>query len=353
MPKFRKAPPCARRTSAYSVRSQAVWFPQRRTAELRSADVAEPGANDILVRAGVSLISSGTEMVVYRGEAGENDLMPMYCEGSLAFPIKYGYQVVGTVERAGAGSGYVKGDRVFARHPHQDLFTLRADEGIVKLPEALKDEHAAFFNLTKVALTALLEMPVRLGDVVVVHGLGIIGLILLRLARRTAGRIVGVDPIANRRELAIRYGADAAVEPTAAAGAVEELSRGRGADVSFEVSGAPAALQTAIDVTGANGTIVVVSYFGSRPVALRLAPEFHFRRQRVISTQAAAIPAELEPRWDIRRRSAVVLEELARLPLDDLVSARYPIADVGRAYDRVDTDAANTLGVLLDYGARA
>jgi 2-desacetyl-2-hydroxyethyl bacteriochlorophyllide A dehydrogenase len=335
------------------VRGRAVWFPQRQTAELRSADVAEPGANDILVRAGVSLISSGTEMLVYRGGATENDLIPMYGEGSLSFPIKYGYQVVGRVERAGPGSGYVKGDRVFARHPHQDLFTLRADDGVVKLPEGLTDDDAAFFNLTKVALTALLEMPVRLGDVVVVHGLGIIGLILLQLARRTAGRIVGVDPIASRRELASRYGADAAVEPTAAARTIEDLSRGRGADVSFDVSGAPAALQTAIDVTGTNGTIVVVSYFGNRPVTLRLAPEFHFRRQRVISTQAAAIPAELEPRWDIRRRSDVVLEELARLPLDDLVSARYPIADVRHAYERVDTDAANTLGVLLDYGGRS
>lgn len=328
-----------------------MWFPRRTVAELREADVADPGPDEILVRASVSLISAGTEMVVYRGEAGAKDLLPMYAEGSFSFPIKYGYQVVGRVERAGARSGHSKGDRVFARHPHQDLFTLKADEGVVTLPDSLSDESASFFNLAKVALTALLEMPVRLGDVVVVHGLGVIGLLLLQLARRTAGRIIAVDPIPGRRELACRYGADAVVEPAAAAASVEEVSRGRGADVSFEVSGAPAALQTAIDVTGPNGTIVVVSYFGSRPVLLRLAPEFHFRRQRVISTQAAAIPSELEPRWDVPRRSGVVLEELARLPIADLVSARYPIGEAARAYERVDTDAANTLGVLLDYGS--
>jgi 2-desacetyl-2-hydroxyethyl bacteriochlorophyllide A dehydrogenase len=330
-----------------------VWFPRRQTAELREADVAEPGPDEILVRASVSLISAGTEMLVFRGQAAENDLLPMYAEGSFVFPIKYGYQVVGRVERAGARSGYAKGDRVFARHPHQDVFTLKADDGVVKLPDSLSDEPASFFNLAKVALTALLEMPVRLGDVVVVHGLGVIGLLLLRLARRTAGQIIAVDPIPARRELASQYGADAAVEPAAAAAKVEELSRGRGADVSFEASGAPAALQTAIDVTGANGTIVVVSYFGNRPVALRLAPEFHFRRQRMISTQAATIPSELEPRWDVPRRSGVVLEELARLPLADLVSARYPLTEVARAYERVDTDAANTLGVLLDYEQRS
>jgi 2-desacetyl-2-hydroxyethyl bacteriochlorophyllide A dehydrogenase len=330
-----------------------VWFTRQRTAELRDADVADPSPDEILVRATVSLISAGTEMLVYRGEAAPNDLLPKYSEGSFAFPIKYGYQVVGRVDRAGPRSGFRKGDRVFTRHPHQDLFTLQADEGVVRLPDALTDDRAAFFNLAKVALTAVLEMPVRVGDVVVVHGLGVIGLLLAQLARRTAGCLIAVDPIASRRELAGRYGADAAVEPADAALVVEDLSRGRGADISFEVSGAPAALQTAVDVTGANGTIVVVSYFGSRRVALRLAPEFHFRRQRVISTQAAAVPAELQPRWDIPRRSAVVLDELARLPLDDLVSARVPIADVARAYARVDLDPAGTLGVLLEYGGAA
>lgn len=326
-----------------------MWFATERRAELRDADVAEPGPSEILVRSTVSLISAGTEMRVYRGEAAPNDLLPMYCEGSFAFPVKYGYQTVGRVERAGAGSGFTKGDRVFARHPHQDLFTLKADDGIVRLPTDLSDDRASFFNLTKVALTAVLEVPVRVGDVVVVHGLGIIGLLLARLARRTAGRLIAVDPILKRRELATRYGADAAVEPSAATKVVEDLSRGRGADISYEVSGAPAAMQSAIDVTGANGTIVVVSYFGSRLVELRLAPEFHFRRQRVVSTQAAAIPAELEPRWDAPRRSGVVLEELAHAPIDDLITARVPIAQVARAYERVDRDAENTLGVLLEY----
>lgn len=326
-----------------------MWFVAPRTAELRAAEVAEPGPNEILVRATVSLISAGTEMLVYRGDAAPNDLLPMYCQGSFTFPIKYGYQCVGRVERAGAESGLQPGQRVFVRHPHQDVFTMRVDDGVVPLPEAIGDDRAAFFNLSKVALTALLEAPIRIGEVVVIYGLGVIGSILSQLARRTAGRLISVDPIPMRRELAKRYGADAAVAPSDVAEAVADLSQGRGADICFEASGSPAALQSAIEVTGTTGTVVVVSYFGKQSVALQLAPEFHFRRQRIVSTQAAAIPAGIEARWDIARRSRVVLDELERLPIEDLISARVPIANVGAAYERVDRDAAHTLGVLLEY----
>lgn len=306
------------------------------------------------MRATVSLISAGTEMLIYRGEASPDDPLPPYSEGSLSFPIKYGYQCVGRVEQAGERSGFAIGDRVFARHPHQEVFTVGVEQAAaVRLPDSLGDDAAAFLNLTKVALTALLEVPVRLGDVAVVYGLGIIGLQLTRLAGMTAGRLIAVDPIPRRRRLAIDYGAHVAVPPEEARAAVEELSSGRGADVSFDASGAPLALQSAIDATGDNGSIVVLSYYGQRAVGLRLAPEFHFRRQRIVSCQAAPIPAALQPRWDAARRSQLVLELLERLGVDDLISARVPFAEADRAYRLLDERPDHMLGVLLEYGGHS
>jgi threonine dehydrogenase-like Zn-dependent dehydrogenase len=125
-------------------------------------------------------------MLVYRGEASPDDLLPAGSEGSFAFPIKYG-----TSASAGwsgpSGVGSAVGDRVFARHPHQDLFTLDARDpaALVPIPDSVGDEFASFFNLTKVALTALLEVPVRVGDVAVIFGQGVIGLLLTQLVRRT------------------------------------------------------------------------------------------------------------------------------------------------------------------------
>ena len=74
------------------------------------------------------------------------------CEGSFDFPIKYGYQVVGEVVAVGAGVDFVIGDLVFARHPHQEVFTMRAsDELLIRVPTTLSPDRAVFLNLLEVA----------------------------------------------------------------------------------------------------------------------------------------------------------------------------------------------------------
>jgi 2-desacetyl-2-hydroxyethyl bacteriochlorophyllide A dehydrogenase len=326
--------------------AQGLWFTGVRRTELRAAAVREPGPNEVLVRAVASLISAGTEMLIYRGETTPDEFLPPTSEGTFPFPVKYGYQCVGRVEQAGGASGYRVGERVFARHPHQDLFTIRADPTLVtRLPDGLDDEAATFINLARVALTAHLDAPVRVGETAVVFGQGIVGLMCARLARLTAARVVVVDQIPMRRELGLRYGADAAASPEDVRAVVEQVSGGRGADITFEASGAPRALQSAIEVTGADGQIVVVSYYGTRQVELRLAPEFHFRRHRLISSQAGA-----QPRWDWVRRTEATLELLSRLSVAEMISARVPFPEAPKAYTLADEHPDQVLGVLLDYG---
>jgi threonine dehydrogenase-like Zn-dependent dehydrogenase len=147
-----------------------------------------------------------------------------------------------------------------------------------------------------------------------------------------------------RRELALAYGADAAVTPEEAAWAVRELSGGRGADVTFEASGAPAALQSAFGLTAEYGTIAVLSYFGHAPVPLVLAPEFHWKRQRIVSSNAG-----IQQRWDPTRRTQAALELLPRLGVETLVSRRVPFVEAPSAYRLVDESPTEVVGVVLDY----
>jgi 2-desacetyl-2-hydroxyethyl bacteriochlorophyllide A dehydrogenase len=325
--------------------SRAVWFTAPRTIELREAPVPPPGADEITVRATRSLISAGTEMLVYRGDTTPGDRMPPTSEGTFPFPTKYGYQTVGRVVAAGARSGYAEGDRVFTRHPHQDLFTIAALPTLVtRVPDGVSDAAASLANLTRVALTGVLDVPVRPGEVVVVFGQGVVGMMCARIAGLNAGRVIVVDRFARRRELALAYGADAAVEPDGVAAAVADLSRGRGADVVYEASGAPAALQSAIEIAADRAEIVAISLYGRHEVSLRLAPEFHFRRLRITSSQATD-----QPRWDWVRRTEASFDLLARLDTAEMVSATIPFDRAHEAYDLVDHDPANVLGVLLDY----
>jgi 2-desacetyl-2-hydroxyethyl bacteriochlorophyllide A dehydrogenase len=335
-----------------SLRAQALWFTARRRAELQDEPVLPPKRSQLLVRAVVSLISAGTELLVYRGEvSAEDDLRLETCAGTFGFPVKYAYQVIGEVVEAGPDSGFRPGELVFCRHPHQSLFTLEASTSLVtRVPSDLTPERAVFVNLLEVALNATLDVPVRFGDVVVVFGQGVVGSFCAQLARRTAGTLIVVDPIEARRSRALTLGADAAVPPDEARRAVEDLSLGRGADVGIEVSGAPAALQAAVEMTGQEGTIVAVSYFGSRLVPLLLSPEFHFRRQRIVSSQVSSLGSGLQPRWTVERRNRVAFDLLRSDWLDTPVSHRFAFERAPEAYRILDEDADRAMGIMLTYG---
>jgi 2-desacetyl-2-hydroxyethyl bacteriochlorophyllide A dehydrogenase len=331
----------------------ALWFVAPRRAELIAEDLPAQGPDEVTVRAVASLVSSGTEMLIYRGEvAPDDDLGLETAVGSFGFPIKYAYQVVGEVIDAGVDTDYRPGDLVFARHPHQDVFVIREDSSLLfRLPPDLNAERAIFANLLDVALNANLDVPTRHGDCVVVHGQGIVGSLCAQLARRTAGKLIVVDPFEPRRRIATAWGADAAVAPEDAAEVIAELTGGRGADISIEASGAPSALQSAIRTTGQEGTIAAVSFFGRKTIPLVLAPEFHYRRQRIISTQVSSIGSGLQPRWSFERRMETTFDLLRSdyLETDPLLSHRLPFSQAPEAYTQLDERGVDTLGVLLTY----
>jgi threonine dehydrogenase-like Zn-dependent dehydrogenase len=339
--------------------ARALWFTAPRTAELQEETLSGPGEGEILVRSVVSLVSPGTEMSVYRGQTespaedgastAAKDYLPT-AEGQFPFPVKFAYQVVGEVEEVGAGASCSVGDRVFSYFPHQDRFVIADDPKLLfKVPADLDPERAAFANLFCVAYNAMLDCPIRIGDCVAISGLGIIGSFAAHLARRTAGRLILVDPLAQRRERAGWIAADSVVHPDDATATIAELTDGRGVDVYVEASGAPPALQGAIDATGQEGTVVVISYYGNREATLRLSPEFHARRQRIVSSQVGNVGSGLQPRWDAGRRMAVAMEELGSFDIERMISHRMPFGEAPRAYEQIDTRPEDSLGILLQY----
>jgi 2-desacetyl-2-hydroxyethyl bacteriochlorophyllide A dehydrogenase len=330
---------------------RAVWFVAPGAIELREETVTAPGACEILVRASRSGLSHGTEMLVYRGQIPPGtDLDLPTLRGSFSFPIKYGYASVGTVADVGEGvSGLAAGDKVFCLHPHQTSYTLSADLAW-RLPPDLPPEHAIFAANVETALNALLDVPVRLGERVVVLGQGTVGLLIGLLAHRNgAGRVAVVDPIPLRRQLAASLGADAALAPTVATpDRLANVLDGR-PDLVFEASGNPAALQLAVDSVTDEGTVLVCSWYGTKSAPLDLGGRFHRGRIRLRSTQVGRLAPEIAPRWDYARRRAMVLELLADLPLDRLITHRFPFEAAADAYRTVAEQPEEVLQVVFTY----
>jgi 2-desacetyl-2-hydroxyethyl bacteriochlorophyllide A dehydrogenase len=335
-----------------SLEARAVWFAAPRTAELRQERVPPPGPGEVRVRSVASAISHGTEMLVYRGEVPADLLLdlPTFA-GDFSFPIKHGYATVGRVMESGAGY-LAPGDLVFVHHPHQEAFTVPADLP-VRLPDGTDPTAGVFFANLETALNVVHDAPVRLSETALVFGQGVVGLLVTQLLKRAgADRVLAVEPIKKRREIALEVGADLAFEPSEdLRERVLEATGGRGADVAVEASSSGAALQAAVEVVATEGTVVVASWYGTKPVTLSLGGHFHRGRVRVRSSQVGGINPELGPRWDRARRTEAVLGLLPRLRLEELVSHRIPFEEAPRAYRLVDKDPGETVQVVLvhDY----
>jgi 2-desacetyl-2-hydroxyethyl bacteriochlorophyllide A dehydrogenase len=329
-----------------SMEADAVWFVAPRQAKLRHEPVAEPAPNELTVRSVCSMVSAGSELHMYRGEGNLPPTMPIF-EGTLPFPVKFGYQQVGVVELAGAETGFRRGERVLCMFPHQSIFTLTADR-VRRVPDAVTDVGAAFSSLFTVAINSLLTRPAMVGEHVAVSGLGAIGMFTAHLARPAASKLILVEPSAARRAAAEWIGADAVADPCEAGDAISALTGGQGVDLFIECSGAGAALQVALDSTAMEGTITVTGWYGADEVSLRLSPAFHLRRHRVLSS-GPFLPSDLGPRWTLARQQDVAFERIAKLDLDEIFDiARMPFRQAAQGYAMLD-GANPPAAVLFEY----
>ena len=289
-------------------------------------------------------------MLVFRGQVPADLALDLpTLAGSYGFPIKFGYASVGQVIAVGAGVAHLApGDRVFVHHPHQEEYVASA-AAAVKLPERLPPELGVFLANCETALNVVLDAHPRLGEEVVVIGQGVVGLLLTQLLNLAGARVTAVEPIAIRRELAMRCGADEAVTPDEALARIATRTSGRGADVVIEASGNARALQLAIDAAAFQASVIVCSWYGTTPVSLDLGSRFHRARLRLVSSQVSELDPALAPRWDRQRRRDVSLSLLGELLLGPLITHRIPFARASEAYELVDQRPEETVQVILTY----
>ena len=332
--------------------AHALWFTAPRTAEFRPERVPPPRAGEVRVRAIASALSQGTEMLVYRGEVPADlplDLPTL--AGSFGFPIKYGYATVGRVLDAGVSvEDLVPGDLVFVHHPHQDVFVVPVSMP-VRLPDELDPVLGLFVANLETAVNIVHDTPLRLGETALVFGQGVVGLLVAQLLGLVgAGRVLAVDPLKKRRDLARAVGVDETFEPGEnLPERILKTTAGRGADVAVEVSGSGVALQAAIEAVVVEGTIVAASWYGAKPVTLSLGGHFHRGRVRLRSSQVGRMSPDLGRRWDSARRTETVLSLLLQLRLKELISHCFPFEEASEAYRLVDEHPDEAVQVILTH----
>lgn len=331
---------------------KSIYFMGPGAVAVVEEDLAAPGAGEVQVASRASLVSAGTELLLFRGETPKemaaDDTLPAL-QVPLAYPVKYGYAAVGDVVGVGEKvEGDWAGKRVFAFNPHESAFNAGAGD-LLLVPEGCKDADAVFLANMETAINLILDAAPRLGERVVVIGQGVVGLLSTALlARHPLGALVTFDPQAGRRARSVQLGAGQSFDPEAVSAARGALGAA-GADVVIELSGHPEALELALELVGREGRIVVGSWYGTRQASLDLGGRFHRQRIQLISSHVGAIQPGLRGRWDRTRRFDLAWEMLAAIQPSQLISHHFGIEQAGEAYGLLDVGGDEVLGVVLNY----
>ncbi|HEX8137910.1 MAG TPA: zinc-binding alcohol dehydrogenase [Pyrinomonadaceae bacterium] len=341
------------------MKRRAVYFTAPRQVSVEEEPLPSPAADQVLVQTLVSAISAGTELLFYRGQAPADlpvDETISALAGDFNFPLKYGYAAVGRVAATGANvSPAWQGRLVFAFHPHESHFLSSPDE-LIPVPTGLSSEEAAFLPNMETAVNFLQDGRPLIGEQVLVFGQGVVGLLTTSLlARLPLAGLVTLDCAALRREKSLALGAQSSLDPEAP-GVLAQLNSllavegaDAGADLSYELSGNPAALDLAIASTGFNGRVVIGSWYGQKRAALDLGGRFHRSRLSLVSSQVSTIAPQWSGRWNKSRRLRTAWQMLRQVRPGLLISHRFPVDRAPQAYDLLDRHPEETVQVILTY----
>ena len=290
--------------------AEALWYVGSGRAEIRNETISEPGLGEVRVRALYSAISRGTEGLVSAGRVPETEYARMrapFMGGAFPFPVKYGYAMVGRVER---GPLELRDRLVFALHPHQSVFNLPA-EAVLPIPDAVPAARAVLAANMETALNATWDAAPAPADNIAIVGAGVVGSLVAWLCGRIPGaRVTMVDVEPTRADLACSLGVC-----FAAPGAAP-----KDCDLVVHASGTASGLATALGLAGDEATVLEMSWYGAGEVAIPLGGAFHSRRLKLVSSQVGRVAALHRARWTHRRRLAAALDLLADPRLDALIA---------------------------------
>ena len=320
----------------------AIVFPEKDRIELQKISDPTLQPRELLVRSEFSGVSQGTEIWALTGRRPE-----------LAFPTVPGYQAVGIIEKLGEEVvGYEVGQRVLfhrSRLPqgwpdtwmatHVELAAVPVDNVPPPqvVPEGVDPMSASLAAMIGVSLRGIEMVDIRLGDLVVVAGQGLIGQASAQLARLRGATVVTTDLSSTRRELSRRYSADIVIDPRSQDLAEQVKSwRPNGADVVIDTTGRSEAFAECIGLLRWEGQFLMQGYY-PRPITFDFHATHNKKPKIAISCGIGDMTRVME------------LLRYGKLNWREMVTDCVPVAQAPAMYARLAKGDPDLLGVVFDW----
>jgi len=330
-----------------------LWFTAPFEVEVRKVPLAAPGPGEVEVKTLFSAVSAGTELLLYRGQLPPSMSLDSTLESLQRppqYPVPFGYACVGEVQQIGSDVDPAwLGTQVFSFQPHASHF-IAQPQHLMALPADISAQSAVFLPNMETAVNLVQDGQPMLGERVVVLGQGVVGLLLSGvLAQYPLASLSAVEGQPQRQRLALKMGAGTVCGPDEAALPEQRQSTQVDADLIFEVSGHPEALNLAVALAGYTSRIVIGSWYGNKSVSVDLGGPAHRNRLQLITSQVSTLAPSLGGRWNKQRRFDVAWEMIRRLDPAQLITHTVPLADAGDLYRRLHEQQSDIVQPLFHY----
>lgn len=316
-------------------------------------DYLPPKEREVSVSLEYSAISSGTEKANLIGLRNGTDISE---NEEAIFPRTVGYSAAGIVTEIGSGVTSVNvGDRVIVFWgKHKKNITI-SENNVIKIPNGVTTKEASMALISTFPLGAIRKVRLEIGESAMVMGLGILGIFAVQeLKAAGAYPVIAVDPIKERRDFALKMGADYALDPTEKdfSKNVIALSDG-GVNVCIEVTGLGVGLIQALDCMKRFGRVALLGCTRSSKFEIDYYGKVHGPGITLIGAHTMARPqSESSPGfWTDKDdlRAVMNLIKGNRLNFKDMICEIHSPTEAGQVYDRLANDKNFPIGVLFDW----
>ncbi|HWL50979.1 MAG TPA: zinc-binding alcohol dehydrogenase [Chthoniobacteraceae bacterium] len=331
-------------TSPPSLEARRMVFTGKQQVDLESFELKPPGEGEILVRTRTSLMSTGTENIVFNRLFDPGTHWDRWAK----YPFYPGYASVGTVEAVGPGTSVKEGDHVAFGLGHRSHDLLRESD-YWPIPAEVPFGEAVWFSLAKIGFMGAKAAEYRLGDRVLIIGAGPIGQMSIRWARAAgAASIIAVDAVAGRLALARQGGATTVIEAPIEQAREQILAANHGAlpRVVIDSTGNARVFESALKMAARFGTVVILGDTG-QPQMQHLTGDVILRGLTVRGAHATHYTDE----WSNTTINRLFFDLARRgdFALSGLISHRFAPEQCREAYELANRDRASTMGIVFDW----
>ena len=332
------------------IQRKQILFTGIGKAELIDREIKDMADDEVVVKTEFSAVSAGTERA--------NLIAEPNTASKGKFPWAEGYSSVGTIIDAGKDvKNYKVGDRVLVYHGVHAEYNKVKESALTLVPEGVASSDAALVIIAAMGLGGIRKLNIELGESAMIIGLGLLGMFSVEFAKLSgAYPVIVSDLSAERRALALKLGADYALDPTAPdyIEQVMQITGGKGVNAIVEVTGAAIALKQALRCASYMGRISLLGCTRVSDVEVDYYQEVHRPGVKLIGAHNMVRPkVESFPgHWTMHDDCACILDLIkgGRCEAAPIIAEIHPPKDCGEVYARLANDPKQfPLGVLFDW----